>query len=373
MKVAILHYWLVTMRGGEQVLEQLLTLFPDADIYTHVYDAKAVSDSIRSRNIRTTFISRLPNSRRWYKKYLPLMPLALESLDLTAYDLVISCEAGPVKGAITRPDAVHICYCHSPMRYVWDQYFLYRERAGLVTRTAMPFLVHLLRQWDVTSAARVDRFVTNSRFVGERVRKFYRRDYDVVYPPVQVDAFQPDPASVGDHYLWVGQLVPYKRPDLAVEVFSQNGRPLTVIGAGEMEKSLRRGAGANITFRERVSREALARAYASARALIFTAEEDFGIVPLEMMASGRPVLAYARGGALETVVDGKTGLFFDSPDAASLSDGLARLDAWLPTFQSADAVRRAREFSPERFDAGIMAVVEEEMDRSRRLKLTTTT
>ncbi|HXZ68679.1 MAG TPA: glycosyltransferase, partial [Alphaproteobacteria bacterium] len=206
------------MRGGERVLEALCELFPDADVYTHVYDPAAISERIKAHKIRTTFVAKLPGARRHYRKYLPLMPLALEELDLSAYDLVISSEAGPAKGVITRPDALHVCYCHSPMRYTWDLYHTYRQSAGALTKLMMSPLLHGMRLWDVSSAARVDHFIANSAFVASRIRKYYRRDADVVFPPVDVDTCHPGPS--GEQYLLVSELVPYKRVDLAIQAFT---------------------------------------------------------------------------------------------------------------------------------------------------------
>jgi glycosyltransferase involved in cell wall biosynthesis len=360
-RVAIVHYWLVAMRGGERVLERLIRLFPEADIYTHVYDPGAVSELIRSRPVRTTFIDKLPGARRHYQKYLPLMPLALEELDLSGYDLVICSEAGPAKGVITAPDALQICYCHSPMRYLWDQYPAYRAAAGPLVRPFMPWMFHGLRQWDTTSAARVDQFVANSRFVQKRIAKAYRRESVVVHPPVDTDLYRAADtvADIEPRWLWVGQMTPYKRADLAVEAFNALGLPLLMVGDGEMAKEVRRKAGPNITIVPRMSFDDLRRAYARCRALVYTAEEDFGIVPVEAMASGRPVLAYGVGGALDTVEAGATGLFFTQQTSQSLIDGIERMEAWAPHFDPRAAVASARRFSPERFDAGFLAAIGE--------------
>ncbi|HEX7761892.1 MAG TPA: glycosyltransferase [Caulobacteraceae bacterium] len=357
-RVAIVHYWLLRMRGGERVLERLLRLYPQADIFTHVYDPAGVSDEIRSHRVITTFIQRLPGSRRLYQRYLPLMPMALEELDLSGYDLVISSEAGPAKGVITGPDTAHLCYCHSPMRYLWDAYGEYRDSAGFAAKLAMPWLFTNLRVWDVTSAARVDRFLANSSFIRRRIEKVYRRDSDVVFPPVAVDLFEPTD-DLEHRYLWVGEMTPYKRADLAVEAFNRLGLPLLMVGDGPMSESIRRRAKDNISFIERLPFSELRRAYARCRALVFTAREDFGIVPAEAMAAGRPVLAYGRGGALDIVAPGVTGLFFDEQTPESLVDGVMRMEAFLPDFEPAASVRRARMFSPERFDRGVRNAVAE--------------
>ncbi len=355
-RVAIIHYWLVGMRGGERVLERLVTLFPHADIFTHVYLPDKVSATIRARPVKTSFIQRLPGAGRHYQKYLPLMPMALEELDLRGYDLVISSESGPAKGVIAAPDALHVCYCHSPMRYLWDHYHDYRASAGRLTRAAMPWMFHKLRGWDVTSAARVDRFVANSSFIQQRINRAWRRESTIVHPPVAVNLFAPS-RERDPHYLWIGQMTPYKRADVALDAFNALGLPLLMIGEGEMLETLRRRAGPNITILPRVDLAGLRRAYARARALIFTAEEDFGIVPVEAMASGRPVLAYGRGGARDSVVPGVTGLFFDQQTPECLAEAVLDLERWLPDFDPEAAVVQARRFAPEQFDEGMRAVI----------------
>jgi len=356
-RTAIIHYWLVGMRGGERVLEHICRLHPNADIFTHVVDREALSPYLRERTIKTSFISRLPAARRHYQKYLPLMPLALEALDLGSYDLVISAEAGPAKGVIVRPDATHVTYCHSPMRYIWDQYHLYKRNAGLASRLAMPMLAPGLRLWDTASACRTDRIMANSRFVQGRVAKFWGRLSTVVYPPVDVSLFRPTDA-IQDHFLWVGQLTAYKRPDIAIDAFNRSGLPLLVIGDGEMRAELAARAKPNIRMITRASFDELRAAYASARALVFTAEEDFGLVPIEMMASGRPVIAYGRGGALETVVEGETGLFFHDQTPEALIGAIEAFEAWISHFDPSASIRRAASFNPEAFAAGFQRVVD---------------
>ena len=357
IRVALVHYWLVRMRGGERVLEQVLKLFPQADIFTHVYDPEAMSEAIRARPIKTTFIDRLPGGRKHYQKYLPLMPRALEELDLSAYDLVISFESGPAKGVITSPTALHVCYCHSPMRYLWDSYGEYRRSAGLLSKIAMSLFFNGLRIWDVASAARVDHFMANSSFVQRRVRKIWRRDATIVHPPAPTDRFR-IAETVSDRYLWVGELTPYKRADIAVEAFTRMGLPLTVVGDGPMAASVKKGAGANVTFIERLDFDSLRKAYSECRALVFTPLEDFGIVPVEAMAAGRPVLAYGKGGALDTVVPGVTGLLFDEQSVAGLMDGVSRMEAWLPSFDPHAAVDHAAGFSELKFRANFLDALE---------------
>ena len=356
--MAIVHYWLTNMRGGERVLEALCELFPDAHIYTHALDRGALSPILAARDIRTTFVDRLPGARRRCQAYLALMPLALEQLDLTGYDLVISSESGPAKGVVPGPHARHLCYVHSPMRYLWDQYHLYRASAGPATRLAMPWLASRLRVWDVTSAARVDAFVANSHHVAARVRRYWRREASVVHPPVDVGAFSPvAPDALGDFYLWAGELVGYKRPEVAVDAFLGTDRKLVVVGGGERLGSLRRRAAgaANVELLGRVGFATLRDRLARCRALVFPGEEDFGMVPVEAMASGRPVVALGRGGALDTVVDGATGVLYDEPTAAGLRAALARFEAELEArVDPAALVAHARAFSAERFREGVL-------------------
>lgn len=341
MKVAIVHYWLVNMRGGEHVVEALCELYPQADLYTHVLDAEVLSETLREHDITTTAVGRLPGAVRHYKKYLPFMPLALEQLDLREYDLVISSECGPAKGVLTTPRTLHVCYCHSPMRYVWDMYWDYLKQVPAPLRPLWRGLMHYLRRWDVTTAARVDHFFANSRYVAGRIRKHYRRDAEVIHPPVRTADFAPS-REREDYYLVVGELADYKRADLAVDAFTRLGTPLVVIGKGEQLKSLRRRAGPNVRVLGRQPFGVIQEHYARCRALVFPGEEDFGIVPLEAMASGRPVIAFGRGGALETVVDGTTGLFFHEQSVEALVDAVRRYERLESTFDP-EAIRRHAE------------------------------
>jgi glycosyltransferase involved in cell wall biosynthesis len=348
MRVAIVHYWLVGMRGGEKVLEAICELYPSADIFTHVVAPESISATIAQHRIVTSFIARLPRAKSWYKQYLPLMPLALEQFDLRGYDLIISSESGPAKGIIPPAHAVHVCYCHSPMRYIWNMYQDYKSASGFLTRAAMTLLSHYLRNWDQGSSARVDLFVANSHNVASRIRKYFRRESDVVFPPVDVDAFEQVPAcDVGDYYLMVGELVAYKRADLVVDAFNVSGRRLIVIGGGEMFDTLKGRAQPNVTILGPQAFAVLRHHYARCLALIFPGEEDFGIVPVEAMASGRPVIAFGRGGATETVVDGVTGVLFAQQTAEALEDAIAR--AATISFSAGDIVQHAAGFSRERF------------------------
>ncbi|MEK6650188.1 MAG: glycosyltransferase [Bacteroidota bacterium] len=311
LRVALVHDWLTGMRGGEKCLEVLCELFPDAPLFTLLHVPGSVSSAIESRPIRTSFVQRLPGSADHYRRYLPLFPRAIESFDLTDFEVVVSTSHCVAKGAIVRPGTLHVCYCQTPMRYVWDQYKEYfgKGRAGLATRMAMGVAAPYLRRWDVRTADRVHHFIANSQNVRERIQRIYRRDAEVIFPPVDVDRFTVS-LEPREYFLMVTAMVPYKRVDLAVEAFNRSGKKLLIVGKGPDLERLRAIAHPNVEFLGWRSDEELARLYRKAIALVFPGEEDFGIVPLEAMASGTPVIAFAKGGALETVVDGVTGVYF---------------------------------------------------------------
>jgi glycosyltransferase involved in cell wall biosynthesis len=349
MKVAIIHYWLVGMRGGEKVVEALCEMYPQADIFTHVYVPELVSERIRKHRIIPTFINSLPRAARMYKNYLPLMPLALEQLDLSGYDLIISSESGPAKGIVPPANAVHVCYCHTPMRYIWNMYHEYRNSAGRIARLLMPPLTHYLRMWDVSSAARVDSFVANSTTVARRIRRYYGATSVVIHPPVDTEAFAiAAPSELEDYYLMAGELVSYKRPDLAVRAFNDMKLNLVVIGGGEMLEEVRRLAGPTVKVLGSQPFDVLKQHYARCKALIFPGEEDFGMVPVEAMASGRPVIAFGRGGATETVVKGLSGVFFDEQTVEAISLAVKNLAADAPIDPEKIAAH-ARQFGREQF------------------------
>jgi glycosyltransferase involved in cell wall biosynthesis len=336
------------MRGGEKVIEALCEMYPQADIFTHVYVPEMVSDRIRQHRIIPTFINSLPRAAKMYKTYLPLMPLALEQLDLRGYDLIISSESGPAKGIIPPPDALHVCYCHTPMRYIWNMYHDYRNGAGRLARLMMPPLSHYLRMWDVTSAARVDSFVANSATVARRIRRYYGSDSVVIHPPVDTDSFSiADPTALKDYYLMAGELVSYKRPDLAVRAFNEMKLNLVVIGGGEMLDQVRSLAGPTVTVLGSQPFDVLKQHYAQCRALIFPGEEDFGMVPVEAMASGRPVVAFGRGGATETVAPGMSGIFFADQTVDAISSAVRRLDSM--EIDPQKIATYARQFGREQF------------------------
>jgi glycosyltransferase involved in cell wall biosynthesis len=348
MRVALVHYWLVNWRGGERVLKSLADIFPGADIFTHVARRELIERELPGRNIRTTLVSRLPFAQRLYQRYLPLMPLALERLDMQSYDLVISSESGPAKGVIVAPHALHVCYCHSPMRYLWDQSPEYERQAGPLTRALMGPVFHYVRMWDQVSSQRVDYFVANSRFIAQRIAKYYRRASEVIHPPVAVDAFDSSRPSE-DFYLAVGQLVRYKRPDLLVEAFNRLGKPLRVIGDGEMLPALRRVAHPNVHLLGSQPFSIVRDLYARCRALIFPGIEDFGIVPVEAMASGKPVIAFGRGGVLDTVIDGVTGFLFHEQSVDALVQAVRDFEERRGSFDSAVIRAHAMSFSEQRF------------------------
>ena len=357
MKIAIVHYWLVDMRGGERVLETLCELFPDADVITNIYRPERLSSNLSTRKVITTFVDRLPFAGRGRAAYLPLMPLALEQVDLRAYDFVISVESGPAKGVIPRLDAPHLCYCLSPMRYAWDHYHQSVLELGPIARVGARAAMHYLRAWDQLSAARVDRFVAISRHVQRRIQRYYNRRSDLLAPPVRVRDFDGSRRR-DDFFLYVGELVGYKRADLAVEACESLGVPLVVIGRGPLESVLRKRHARNVTILgwqpDDVVRDYLSRC----RALLFPGEEDFGLTPVEAMASGAPVIAYAAGGVLDTVVDGLTGVFFNEPTAASLASAMRRFLS-MPDFDAEALRTHATMFDVGPFQERFKALVDE--------------
>lgn len=354
MRVAIVHYWLVGMRGGEKVLESLCRRYPQADIFTHCVAPEALSPLLRGHRITTSFINALPMSRKWYPYYLPLMPLALEQLDLRGYDLVISSESGPAKGVIVPTGTPHLCYCHTPMRYLWDLYQEYLQEKSPCLRPVMRLLMHSLRSWDVLSANRVDRFVANSATVAARITRWWGRAADVVHPPVVLPA---QPAAPRENtaqmpYLFFGQHVAYKRADLAIRACHRLKRPLVIAGVGPETDRLKALAAslpqADVTFTgRRQSQAEVYDLYAHSRALLFPGEEDFGIVPVEAMAAGCPVIAYGRGGATESVIDGVCGLLFAEQTEQALVDAMMRFEGM--DFDAAAMRARAEMFSEARF------------------------
>jgi glycosyltransferase involved in cell wall biosynthesis len=344
MRVALIHYWLLGQRGGEKVLESMCRMFPQADIFTLFYEPAMVSPLIRSRNVIPSFLNPL---RTFHRGLLPLMPLAVESFDLRRYDLVISSESGPAKGVITSATTRHFCYCHTPMRYLWELYPAYRnEFDSAFQRIAMSPFATFLRMWDYSTAARVDGFLANSRNVRQRIWKTYRRDSRVVYPPV--DTAMCHHRQSQNYFLMVSEMVPYKRLDYAVRLFAQTGRPLKVVGGGPEFSRLRKLASGSVEFCGRVSDEELRNLYAGCTAFVMPGEEDFGITMVEALASGKPVIALGHGGALEIVRDG-CGLLFPEPTEASLAIALNKFDQVEHSISTPFLQSRARRFSEEIF------------------------
>jgi glycosyltransferase involved in cell wall biosynthesis len=371
VRVALVHYWLVAQRGGERVLEALAEIFPQADIFTLVVDQASLSPSLRSHNITPSFLQKIPGAKKHYRKLLPLFPLALEQFDLNNYDLVISSESGPAKGVLVSQNTCQICYCHSPMRYVWDMYHQYRQRDGFgaFSRAFFSLSAHYVRMWDLATASRVDYFVANSENVALRIRKHYRRDATVIYPPVNASAGYLAPGPPGDYYLVVSQFVLYKRIDLAIEACNRLGRKLRIVGDGEESRRLRRLAGSTIEFLGSLRDDELRKLYAGCRALLFPGEEDFGIVPVEVQSCGRPVIAYGRGGALETVSgvspgdpvvpERHTGVFFREQTADSLVETMRWFESVQDRF-SPEVIRvQSLRFDISRFKAEIETFIAE--------------
>jgi glycosyltransferase involved in cell wall biosynthesis len=327
---ALLHYWLTNMRGGENVLVEFCRLYPQADIFTHAWNPVTVKEPFDKHRVTETFIASLPGARRGCQKYLPLMPAALRRLDLSQYDLLISSESGPAKGVTKRSGTVHICYCHTPMRYLWDMYHEYYANAGIGGKIGMRIFRDYLRRYDLKSAEGVDHFIANSRFVAERIKRIYNRESTVIYPPCDSEYFSAVERSSGpeDYYLFVGQLIAYKRPDLAVDACRKLGRKLVIAGDGNLRRTLEESSAGdtNIQFVGRPSRDQLRKLYAGARALLFPGVEDFGIVPVEAQATGTPVIALGKGGALETIHPNKTGLFFTVETVQSLIDAIIEFE-----------------------------------------------
>jgi glycosyltransferase involved in cell wall biosynthesis len=375
MRAAIVHYWLLNRRGGEKVLDALCRLLPDADVFTLFLDPSTLTPEIARHRITPSFLNPL---RRWHRELLPLMPMALESLDLRGYDLVVSSESGPAKGVLAPSTARHICYCHTPMRYLWDLYPAYRSEwtRSRWKRAVMAPVSNYLRLWDFASAARVDRFVANSRNVQTRIWKTYRREAEVVYPPVDVEAFHWKPAE--DYFLIVSELVPYKRIDYAVRAFAASGRRLRIAGDGPEYRRLKRIAAPNVEFCGRVADGELRDLYARCRAFVLPGEEDFGIAPVEALASGKPVLALRRGGALETVPP-FGGVLYDEPDAAHLEHALGKLEeleaglrppelqAWAARFSEREFMHKMAHIVYASWNAGRDEAVGLRSDAGRRI------
>lgn len=366
MRVALVHDWLTGRRGGERVVEQLASLFPDADLYTLIHVPGSSFESIERLRIHTSALSRLPGIARHYRKLLPLLPLAIERFHLRGYDLVVSTSHAVAKGVRVAPGTPHVCYCFTPMRYVWDQADAYLGR-GVRRALAAP-LAAWLRRWDVRTSTpdRVTRFIAISHTVSDRIRRHYGRDADVIYPGVDTERIRPSGEPAEDFYLLVGGFVPYKREDMALEAFRTLGRPLVVVGDGPGRARLEAQAAANVRFVGRVSDAKLATLYSRCRALIYPQDEDFGIIAVEAQAAGRPVVALGRGGARETVVpignaEGRaaTGVWFDEQTPRALVEAVARLEANAGAFDAAAIRAHAERFANARFRREMEAALRE--------------
>ncbi|MFZ5649026.1 MAG: glycosyltransferase family 4 protein [Bacillota bacterium] len=374
MNLALVHEWLVNIGGSEKCVQSFINAFPGSHLYTIVHDPGVAAGMGLSGRVTSTFIQRLPRATRWYQKYLPLMPLAVEQLDLGGYDVILSSSHAFAKGVLTRADQMHVCYCHTPVRYVWDLYHHYLSQWGLHRG---PFswparaLLHYLRLYDVSSANRVDHFIANSGYVARRIWRAYRREATVIYPPVEVDLFQPGAKKDG-YFMVLSRLVPYKKVDVIVEAFARNGLPLVVIGDGPDMEKIKRLASKNIEIAGWLPSEEVAGYMARARALVFAADEDFGIVPVEAQACGTPVIAYGRGGVMETVNplnppggtgwfrEGytPTGVFFENQTPESINRAVAQFIKHEDRFDPSALRRHSLRFGRRRFEEEIKAFIE---------------
>jgi glycosyltransferase involved in cell wall biosynthesis len=369
LRVAINHYWFNGYGGGERVIEALAEIFPQAHFFSLLAGEVHRLPAVHGR-LTTSFVNRIPGATRWHRHFLPLYPFALEQFDFSDFDLVISSESGPAKGIITPPQTCHICYCHSPMRYIWDMYHQSRASMNPVTRAIFSASAHYMRLWDLSTAARVDYFVANSRFIAARIRKCYRRESTVIHPPANVSAGY-IASRIDDYYLVVSRFVPYKRVDLAIQACNRLRRRLRIVGDGPQYKLLRKMAGPTVEFLGRLDETALHEVYARCRALLFPGEEDFGLVPVEAQSHGRPVIAYGRGGVLETVTsnlsgvceaENCSGVFFNTQTVESLCEGIERFERSESRFRPQFIRKSVERFGLERFKAEIATFVLDKME-----------
>jgi glycosyltransferase involved in cell wall biosynthesis len=372
LETAITHHWLNGMRGGEKVLEYLCRLYSNADIFTLFYDQEKTSEIINSHKVYSSFLNRYKFFKKNYNQLFPLFPFLTEQFDLSKYDLVITSDTLSMKGVITRPDTCHICYCHTPPRYVWDLYFDYLDNSdfGKLKNIIARLFLHQFRKWDSIASSRVDYFIANSRFVAKRISKFYRRTSEVINPPINIREFQI--ADGGDYYLTLGQLVPYKRIDLLIDSFNKMpDRKLIIAGSGPNEKTLRKNAKPNITFTGKVNESDKVKLYQGCRAFLFPGIEDYGITPLEAQACGKPVIATGRGGILDTVkglyvedklnvnLENKTGLFFKKQCSDSIISAIEYFEKIEKQFSSELIREHAEKFDEKFFMDKIRFFIEE--------------
>jgi len=368
LRVALVHDWLTGMRGGEKVLEAIASLFPEAPIYTLFHFPGSVSQALESHPIRTSFLQRAPRIRTRYRGYLPLFPVAIEELDLTGYDLVISSSHCVAKGVIPSPDAFHVCYCHTPMRYAWDQEHAYFPRRDGTVARLRSLALTALRSWDVASAARVNQFVANSSFVARRIRSYYGREAEVLHPPVDVAYFTPGSAREEGFCLMVSALAPYKRVDLAIAACDRLGIELRIVGDGPERERLEELAGPKTRFLGNVEPRRLRDLYRGARLFLQPGVEDFGIACAEALACGTPVVAVAKGGVLDIVEDGRHGFLY--PDWGGPSDMAEAVDKALGMeFNELDLRRRAESFAADSFTARLRALLSSRLSSELRESL----
>ncbi len=359
MKLAIVHDYLNQFGGAERVVEALHETFSDAPIYTIIYDRERMPESFKSMDIRTSFMQNLPFVFRYYKVFLALYPVAIEAFRIKGYDVILSSSSAYAKGVKKPPGSIHICYCHNPMRFVWRyEDYIREEGFNPLIKSALPFIIQKLKKWDIETSKNVDYFIANSKIVKMRIKDFYGRDSEVINPPVDCSKFKISQID-GSYFLIVSRLNPYKRLELAVEVFNQLRLPLKIVGIGPFKERLQKIAGSNIEFLGRLSDKELSKYYSECRALIFPGEEDFGIVPLEAMASGRPVIAYRGGGALETIIEGKTGIFFERFEIQSLIDAVKKFEGM--NFDKGAIRYHALSFDKEIFKKKIINFVEQKI------------
>jgi len=364
-KVAIVHDWLPLVGGAERVLEQLLEIYPNAEIFT-LFDFVSREDApfLIGRKIHTSNLQKFPRVHNYYRNLLPLLPYAIEQFDLRHFDLIVSSSSAVAKGVITSPDQLHVCYCHSPMRYAWDLQAHYLKHTGLssgLRSTFIRYVLYKMRIWDVVSSNRVDSFIANSSYISERIKKTYRRESTVINPPVNIDRFKLE-SNKEDFYLAASRQVPYKRIDLIVEAFKQlPDKRLVVIGDGPEHKKIKALAGSNVQILGYQSDAVMVDYMRRAKAFVFAAQEDFGILPVEAQACGTPVIAYGRGGARETVVDKRTGLLFEEQTVESLIGAIERFERLQGEFNSASIQRHAASFSNARFRREIQNHIDQQL------------
>ncbi|MDO8733843.1 MAG: glycosyltransferase [Elusimicrobiota bacterium] len=364
MKIAIIHDWLTGMRGGEKCLEVFCELYPSATVFTLVHIKGTVSETIEKMKIKTSFLQHLPGIEKRYRYYLTLMPKAIEQFDLTGYDLILSSSHCVAKGVKVPENSLHICYCYTPMRYIWDMYEQYFGDSKFYIKFAMKMIKPYLRKWDVESSKNVNYFIAISEYIRERIKRHYGCDSDVIFPPVDTDFFTPStlyPLPSTGYYLIVSAFAPYKKVNLAIETFNKLGLSLKIIGSGQDEKKLKRIAKKNIEFLGWRNNNELRKYYQNCRAIIFPGEEDFGIVPVEAQACGKPVIAYKKGGVLETVIDGITGIFFEEQTMESLSAAVLKFENM--KFNSREVRESAERFGRKKFSELIKNYIDEKIKK----------